>query len=285
MRESREWIRNRILLVLDNGPCHGYDILRSLNEHVSNLRLTTLYRWLHTMEAEGLVESIVQPGPHGPDRRVYRLGARGENQLREMLKDSIEVIMHFYDAYRHSITGSMHQKLDEEVKVPKGRVLFAAVPRVREIDINTVQYLMDGNGSQTLDVLGDSTILTTMGIRHKILKGDLVDIPSPNERYAQIWVSGIPNRDELHGSVAEFKRVLIDGGIVRILAPFVYFDRPEQPDLGEFLRVTAIQLFPELGMANGDDVGTVLEAVFPDCGALDLFPGLVIFWARKTAIA
>lgn len=179
----------------------------------------------------------------------------------------------------------MHQKLDDEVKVPKGRILFAAVPRVREIDLNTVQYLTDGNGSHALDVIGDSTILTTMGIRHRSLKGNLSDIPAPNERYAQIWVSGIPNREGLQHSVAEFKRVLSDGGVVRILAPFVYFDRPEQPDLGEFLRVTAIQLFPELGVADGEDVGTVLESVFPDCGAMDLFPGLVVFWGKKQAEA
>jgi DNA-binding PadR family transcriptional regulator len=281
LRESREWIRNQILLVLDTGPCHGYDILRSLNEHVSNLRLTTLYRWLHTMEAEGLVQSAIQPGPHGPDRRVYRLGARGENRLRELLKDSIGIIMHFYDAYRHSITGNMHQKLDEEIRAPDGRVLFAAVPRVREIDINTIQHLLTGNGSNSIDVLGDSTILTTLGIRHRALKGGLSDIPAPNDRYAQIWVSGIPHREDLHNSVLEFKRVLKEGGVVRILAPFVYFDRPEQPDLGEFLRVTAIQLFPDLGIADGEDIGEVLESVFPDCGALDLFPGLVVFWARK----
>ena len=111
LKNSREWIRNQILLVLDNGPCHGYDILRSLDNHVENLRLTTLYRWLHAMESEGLIESTVQPGPHGTDRRVYRLGVRGELRLREMRKDSIGVIMHFYDAYRHSVTGNLHEIL------------------------------------------------------------------------------------------------------------------------------------------------------------------------------
>jgi len=268
-------------LVLDNGPCHGYDILRSLNEYVSNLRLTTLYRWLHAMEAEGLVESGIQPGPHGPDRRVYRIGARGENRLREMLKDSIEVIMHFYDAYRHSITRGMHQILESQIHPPNGRVLFASVPRVREFDLGTIQTLTKNNGSRSLDVLGDATILSTSGIKHKVLKGNLSDIPSPNERYAQIWLSGIPDRRELHSAVSEFRRVLIKGGVLQILAPFVYFDKPDQPDLGEFVRVTAIQLFPDLGMADGDDVGTIVESIFPDCGALDLFPGLVVFWGRK----
>jgi len=172
--------------------------------------------------------------------------------------------------------------MEAELKAPNGRVLFAAVPRVREFDLSTIEHLtQNNNGSSGLDILGDSTILTTMGIKHRVLKGEISDIPAPNERYSQIWLSGIPDRRQLHNAMTEFKRVLVKEGILRILAPFVFFDKPDQPDLGEFVRVTAIQLFPDLGMADGDDVGTILEAVFPDCGALDLFPGLVVFWARK----
>ncbi|MHA1637435.1 MAG: PadR family transcriptional regulator [Candidatus Thorarchaeota archaeon] len=283
MKNSREWIRNRILLVLDTGSCHGYDILRALNEHVDNLRLTTLYRWLHAMESEGLVESTIQPGPHGPDRRVYRLGARGELRLREMLKDSIGVVMHFYDAYRHSVTGHLHKLFHEDQKIPEGRILFASEPRIKENDIATLRYLNEQNGKGSIEIIGDTTVLASLGIKHKALKGNLGDIPSPNERFAQIWISGVPDRQLLQRAVLEFKRVLVRGGILRILAPFVYFNEPEQPDLGEFVRLTAMQLFPELGMADGHDVADILEAVFPDCGALDIFPGLVIFWARKNS--
>lgn len=280
MKNSREWIRNRILLTLDTGPAHGYDILRSLNEHVSDLRLTTLYRWLHTMESEGLVDSEIQPGPHGPDRRVYQLGVRGELRLRDMLRDSIEVLMHFYDAYRHSITGNLYEVMQSGLKPPEGRILFASNPRIRKNDIATLQHLSEIDSSP-IEILGDSTILTSLGIKHRALKGSLGDIPSPNDRFSQIWISGVPDRQELHKAVIEFKRVLVKGGVLRILAPFVYFNKPGQPDLGEFVRITAIQIFPELGMADGNDVADILEAVFPDCGALDVFPGLVVFWARN----
>jgi DNA-binding PadR family transcriptional regulator len=235
------------------------------------------------MEEDGLVVSTVQPGPHGPDRRVYSLGARGENRLRDMLKDSINVIMHFYDAYRHSLTGDMHRIIDTDITSPSGRILFSAVPRVRETDLNTIKYLAESNGQKVIDILGESAFLESAGVRHKILKGNLCDIPSPNERYAQIWINGFPDHKDLQAAALEFKRVLMRGGVLKLLAPFVYFDKPDQPDLGEFVRATAIQLFPELGMADGNDVGMVLESVFPDCGALDIFPGLVVLWARKEA--
>jgi len=280
LKNSREWIRNRILLILDTGPVHGYDILRSLNEHVSDLRLTTLYRWLHTMESEGLVNSEIQPGPHGPDRRVYQLGVRGELRLRDILRDSIEVLMHFYDAYRHSITGNLYEIMQPDLKSPEGCILFASNPRIRMNDIATIQHLSESSNGP-IEILGDSTIVTSLEIKHRVLKGSLGNIPSPNDRFSQLWISGVPDREELHKAIIEFKRVLVKGGVLRILAPFVYFNKPRQPDLGEFVRITAIQLFPELGMADGNDVANILESVFPDCGVLDIFPGLVVFWARN----
>ncbi len=107
---------------------------------------------------------------------------------------------------------------------------------------------------------------------------------STSRELHQRTVSGVPEPNELHSAISEFKRVLMDNGVIRILAPFVYFDEPDEPNIGEFVRLTATQLFPELGMADGHEVGEVLEAVFPDCGAIDVFPGLVVFWARKMVV-
>jgi len=86
---------DQILLVLDLHSCHGYKLRRLLSPIIGDVELTTLYRWLHAMEAEGLVDSEVQVGPHGPSRRVYRIGMRGENRLRRILRDAIGVVLHF----------------------------------------------------------------------------------------------------------------------------------------------------------------------------------------------
>lgn len=281
VRDSREWIRNRILLVLDQGPCHGYDILRSLSDDVSDLRLTTLYRWLHNMESEGLVESEIQPGPHGPNRRVYRLGSRGESRMREMLKDSIKVIMHFYDAYRRSITGHLPDILLSDLEPPSGKILYAAFPRLRDHDLTMLHHISQNNGGTAIDILGDSTSAKRTGIKHKSIKGEISDIPSPAERYSQVWLSGIPERRLLPSVVFECKRVLVPNGVLRIIAPFVFFNEPVQPNIGEFVRLTAVQLFPDLGVTEGDDMESILDASFEECGALDVFPGLVVFWAIK----
>jgi DNA modification methylase len=95
-------------------------------------------------------------------------------------------------------------------------------------------------------------------------------------------MNGVPERNFFPQAIAECKRVLKVGGALRIIAPFVFFDEPTKPGVGEFIRVTSTHLYPEPGVVEGDDVGAVIEANFTECGAYETFPGLVIFWAVKS---
>jgi PadR family transcriptional regulator len=82
-----------ILLLLREGPKHGYELLERLPELSSDhgqIDLGNLYRLLRAMEAEGLVRSVWQSDA-GPPRRVYRLSSAGTrlldgwaNSLRDM---------------------------------------------------------------------------------------------------------------------------------------------------------------------------------------------------------
>jgi DNA-binding PadR family transcriptional regulator len=282
LKVSKDWIKDRILLALDQAPHHGYDLLYALPEKARGLQLTTLYRWLHGMEAEGLVESRFEAGPHGPDRRVYQLGSRGETRLREILRDAIEIVLHFYDAYRHSAATYLHDVLDVgTIERIKGRILLVSFPRLKERDMKTVEYLSARNEGAAIDILGDTSLVKRTGIKFRKMKGDICDIASSNEKFAEIWMNGVPERNIFPKAIAECKRLLIVGGALRIIAPFAFFDEPTKPALGEFIRVTSTHLYPELGVVEGDDVGTVIEANFTECGAYETFPGLVIFWAVK----
>ncbi|MFX1262756.1 MAG: PadR family transcriptional regulator [Promethearchaeota archaeon] len=283
MKVSKDWIRNRILLALDQAPHHGYDLLNALPEEARGLQLTTLYRWLHTLESEGLVESRRESGPHGPDRRVYRLGPRGETHLRQILRDAIEIVLHFYDAYRHTAATYLHDVLDVgTIDRIDGRILLASFPRFKERDMKTVDYLATRNEGNPLDILGESSMVKRTGIKYREMKGNICDIASPNERFAEAWLIGVPARNDFPQAISECKRILKVGGALRIVAPFAFFEEPTKPGLGEFIRVTSTHLYPELGVVEGNDVGAVIEANFAQCGAYETFPGLVIFWAVKT---
>ncbi len=72
-----------ILLLLREGPKHGYKLLEQLPQLSSeegHLDLGNLYRLLRALETEGLVSSEWQTRS-GPPRRVYRLTASGAHLL------------------------------------------------------------------------------------------------------------------------------------------------------------------------------------------------------------
>ncbi len=72
-----------ILLLLREGPRHGYELLERLPElssEAGRIDLGNLYRMLRMLEAEGLVSSEWQTEA-GPPRRVYRLSPSGADLL------------------------------------------------------------------------------------------------------------------------------------------------------------------------------------------------------------
>jgi PadR family transcriptional regulator, regulatory protein PadR len=74
----RDHFRASILLVLGEGPAHGYDLPMLLAP--MGLGATDrgfAYRTLRAMEAEGLVISAWDPSPAGPARRNYTVTPAG----------------------------------------------------------------------------------------------------------------------------------------------------------------------------------------------------------------
>ena len=83
----RYYLRPCLLLLLAEGPSHGYDLL----EQVRGLGLRGaeaggLYRCLRMMEKEEVVRSWWEPSQAGPARRTYRLTTAGHGALREELR-------------------------------------------------------------------------------------------------------------------------------------------------------------------------------------------------------
>jgi PadR family transcriptional regulator, regulatory protein PadR len=79
----RSYLRLCLLLMLAEGPSHGYELL----EQVRRLGLrgaepSALYRSLRAMEREALVSSSWEMSRAGPPRRTYLLSDAGHRALR-----------------------------------------------------------------------------------------------------------------------------------------------------------------------------------------------------------
>lgn len=76
--------RPLILSLLERGPKYGFQLVHSiqiLSDEALVLPNSKLYPLLHSLEADQLVESFWEPSESGPDRKYYRLTAKGEEAL------------------------------------------------------------------------------------------------------------------------------------------------------------------------------------------------------------
>lgn len=281
MKSSRSDLIRRILLTIDQQPSSIYDILYSMT-NFSDPKRTRLPKLLKSMENENLVISALQPGPLGPYRRIYEPGPEAEDYLIEKLRGAMETILHFYDEYRTALHISTIKELDDD-DIPSidGNILFAAYPKANVNDLNEIRYWAT-HRDVSISIVGQDDIFCKTGISYKIVGLDITSIESSSKTFSEVYLRGIPPIEKLPDVIAECKRVLARGGVLRMVAPFVFFDEPEKGSFEEFIRSTATDRFPELGIIDGNEVQNIIEQNFSKYGTIKTNLGEVLFWAIKS---
>ena len=100
-----------LLLILAEGPQHGYGMLEQLGQRKllgGDVDVGNLYRTLRRMEAESLVESAWSEAGTGPNKRVYRITEPGRELLRRWagaLEQRTRLINRFLDEF-HQVFGA-----------------------------------------------------------------------------------------------------------------------------------------------------------------------------------
>ena len=81
-RARRALLPSYVLLLLADGPAHGYQLAQALVEHGFGTRPTYIYRTLRALEEDGLLYAGWDASGGGaPARRVYALTPAGKRAL------------------------------------------------------------------------------------------------------------------------------------------------------------------------------------------------------------
>ncbi|MFX1367713.1 MAG: helix-turn-helix transcriptional regulator [Promethearchaeota archaeon] len=281
MIENNGRLKDKILLTLDNNPIHGYGLLKLLEKDGQTIMITTLYRWLHKMESEGLVESETHPSPHGPPRRVYRLGEEGCSRLRDIVRNAIQVVTHTYEQYNYFRIGQKSKLLPKNLDVFNGPVLFSASHKSSEFDSEVLAALARRCNRSQLYILGTRVPVPSQKSGYKRVKGDITDIRSRKRRYSIVWLNGVPENAILPLAIAEVHRVLKEGGNLFMISPFTLFERPRNPSLGTYLSCISADLSPDCGARDGNFISRILNDFFPITHVREVFPEFVVFQSTK----
>jgi hypothetical protein len=144
-----------------------------------------------------------------------------------------------------------------------------------------VKYLASRIDRGQIRTVGDSTVLAGSGIDHYVHDGTLCDISAPPRYFQEVWICGVPSLDILNVAMPEVKRVLNMGGTLRVVSSRVCFDEPTEHRLDDFLIMSAIHLFPSLGIVDAKTLHSEIEAVFGNCHGQEIFQGVGLFRGDK----
>jgi PadR family transcriptional regulator, regulatory protein PadR len=103
----RNFLRPCILLLLREGPAHGYDLVERLRAFgFTRPDPGGLYRALRALETEGLVHSAWQVSNQGPDRRIYKItrsGAQALHSHAQALQGTARLLHAFLGRYEEFV--------------------------------------------------------------------------------------------------------------------------------------------------------------------------------------
>lgn len=112
------YLRSCVLLLLAEGPKHGYELLAQLDERgYGSADPGGLYRALRAMEDEGLVTSYWEHGDYGPARRVYAVTEDGLEGLRSSavaVRDMRRRLNRFLRHYRELVPEERGERVSAE---------------------------------------------------------------------------------------------------------------------------------------------------------------------------
>jgi len=99
----RHYLKPCLLLLLAEGPSHGYELLEQVRRMgIKGAEPGGLYRYLRAMEKEEMVSSWWEPSQAGPARRTYVLtehGRGGLNDSVQSLRDVREILVSLLDRF------------------------------------------------------------------------------------------------------------------------------------------------------------------------------------------
>lgn len=97
--EPRNFLRPCLLLLLQERPAHGYDLVERLHaSFIDDTDAGGVYRTLRAFEREGLVSSSWCLSASGPARRTYALTVEGKDALRRQI-ETLEATHHLVHAF------------------------------------------------------------------------------------------------------------------------------------------------------------------------------------------
>jgi SAM-dependent methyltransferase len=206
-----------------------------------DIDLSRLYRILNDMKKEGLLESRWEKSQSGPRKRMYKVTEGGQEKLREILLEAIEMVHDFYGEYLMGLPPEGNPLLEiltlmtESFQGNENVAFITTKPfGVNEIIISIIlKKLPEGKmylvKPRSVEVNLELDNLLTLG-------GSYEDVPLKENFLDLVIVIDLPREEHLNDAVEEWNRILVPKGRLAIVTPSVLVKDNEDPlTIGDFV--------------------------------------------------
>lgn len=245
--KKRELKRN-VIRMIRGGEMYGYEMQKMLAAHGEKIELSHLYRTLKEMCDEGLLESSLRSGAHGPQTRQYRLSEKGRKELGEIFGEATELIHDFYEEYISNLSpeffAERFQRTIREVFADRDSVAFVISESLTFLHRKICEGICMRPGAKLTYMIKPSHVKSISHMPNvTVLNGTLDDLPLKDRSLDALVIVDIEDAIPLRACCREFRRVLKDDGAMFGCAPFMGLGGSHDPlDVGEFMMKTRFDL-------------------------------------------
>ncbi len=223
-------LKKTIVKMINTAEMHGYEVQKQLASKGSRPHLSYLYRVLAEMEREGYLKGDRVKSTLGPERKVYRLGKKGSEELDQELKEAVKTIHGRYMEYlaklppHRSAIRKLQHLLDAQaggsdkilVVAPKVFYDWMISPLCDKFKEGKIYLVKPQSVKMTME--RENLIVLDTPIESILLKDDFVD---------SVRVHGEP--ENVLRALKEFHRVLRKDGSLALIVPYYHPRRGNYP--------------------------------------------------------
>ncbi|MFW9805958.1 MAG: helix-turn-helix transcriptional regulator [Candidatus Thorarchaeota archaeon] len=234
-------LKEIILRIAGDSEFYGYEIHKQLEQRKVNIGIGRLYSVLGEMKDQGLLIDRWEESKSGPKRRVYKIGAKGDNEREKILTEAIKTVHEFYTEYlnglppEHSVFGLISQMLTRKISKTSniGYVATRFTGPMRKV---ISQLSKDVAGGKIYAITEQAKGLNLEIENGLIIEGSPEDIPVKDDFLDLLVITGNVKKDCLDKCLSEWRRVLSDDGILAFTTPTATITSFKDPlDIGEFI--------------------------------------------------
>ncbi len=252
-----EDLRLLILKTFKEKEFYGYDIQKKLISEGSNIDIGRLYIVLNQMLREGFLESTWEKSDKGPKKKLYKIVAKGRQELNKIQLTAVQTIHKAYGEYllnlppEKSVFNIISKEIIDQGKGKRVVLVTESSSAMYERLLRSIQDKLDDS---RIFIIKPKKVSLKLELDNIVnLDGNLENIPLKDNYADLLLTTNMPRNENVKKATREWQRVVKKTGKIAVLAPNVLFASIQDPlTIGDYMERWEHETYENRKVGEGD---------------------------------